>query len=507
VNPPDTAPNGADGPATAASSAAPGRLRRAIRLPHATAMVVGTIIGTAIFVQPADVTGQVPSVGGVFAVWIVAGVLTIFGALVCAELASVFTRSGGVYIYLNEAFSPALGFLWGWAMFWTMHSGIIAAIATVCGRYTAYFVPLDDNGIKGVGVAVILILTAINYVGVRQGSTLQTVFTVGKIIAIVAIIVSGLVFGGAAHQRVLEAANTSAGQPATAVGVSEFLLALVAGLFAFGGWHMVTYNSEETVAPRCTIPRALIFGTATVTVCYVAMNAIYMWVLPLDTIRASTRVAADAADAIWGSGGGAMMSALVIFSAFGALAGIVLAGPRVYYAMAQDGMLFGWVAAVHPRYHTPHRAIVMQGVWSCVLVLTNSYQVLFTRVIYTEWIFFGLMALGLIVLRRRDERDAAAAAGATAADRPYRADYHVWGYPFVPLVFALSAFAIVINQVISSPVESLTGLSLVLIGLPVYYLWARQGAAAAVAAAAAGNATPADDGDTPSAAPSISDQE
>ena len=221
---------------------------------------------------------------------------------------------------------------------------------------------------------------------------------------------------------------------------------------------MVTYNSEETVAPRTTIPRALIVGTGVVTACYVAMNAVYMWVLPLDTIRASTRVAADAADAVWGSGGGAMMSGLVIFSAFGALAGIVLAGPRVYYAMAQDGVFFRGLAAVHPRYHTPHRAIVMQGAWSCVLVATGTYRALFTRVVYTEWIFFGLMALGLIVLRRRG----------TAAH------YRVWGGVTVPLVFAISAFAIVINQIISNPVESLTGLSLVLIGLPVYYLWARK---------------------------------
>ncbi len=237
---------------------------------------------------------------------------------------------------------------------------------------------------------------------------------------------------------------------------------------------MVTYNSEETVEPRTTIPRALVIGVGVVTFCYVAMNAVYMWVLPLETIAASTRVAADAADAVWGSGGGSMMSGLVIFSAFGALAGIILAGPRVYYAMAQDGLLFRWAGAVHPKFRTPHRAIVLQGVWSCVLVATGSYRVLFTRVIYTEWIFFGLMALGLIIFRRRDAAHGTDNPRGNDADRPFKADYHVWGYPAVPLIFAFSAFAIVINQVISSPVESVTGLSLVLIGLPVYYLWARK---------------------------------
>jgi APA family basic amino acid/polyamine antiporter len=538
-------------------------LERAIRLPHATAMVVGTIIGTSIFVQPSEVTGQVPSVAGVFAVWIVCGVLTLFGALVCAELASIFTRSGGVYVYLKEAFSPALGFLWGWAMFWTMHSGIIAAIAVVCGRYTAYFVPMGDNGVKAVGIGAILILTAINYVGVRQGSTLQTAFTAGKLIAIVLIIVSGFAFGGAAHEQATGGTQQAGSQPAATsiapagaapegapapgqglaepgsptrpagsgaggAGFTEFLLALVAGLFAFGGWHMVTYNSEETVDPRTTIPRALVIGVGVVTACYVAMNAVYMWVLPLDTIRDSTRVAADAADAVWGTGGGSMMSGLVIFSAFGALAGIVLAGPRVYYAMAQDGLLFRWAAAVHPRYHTPHRAIVMQGVWSCVLVATGTYRALFTRVIYTEWIFFGLMALGLIVLRRRDALHQAAASSTANAEqppestasfregsdpsldrtgRPYRADYRMWGYPVVPLVFALSAFAIVINQVISSPVESLTGLSLVLIGLPVYYLWARHRPAAYAAGDAATPADEATDEHAADAVPTVPNQE
>ena len=455
------------------------QLDRAIRLPHAIAMVVGTIIGTSIFVQPSEITGQVPSVAGVFLVWIVCGVLTMFGALVCAELASIFTRSGGVYIYLKEAFSPALGFLWGWAMFWTMHSGIIAAIATVCGRYTAYFVPLGEAGIKAVGIAVIILLSAINYVGVRHGSRLQTMFTAGKIVAIVVIIVLGFALGSAAHERVVgestDAPAAAAGAPTapgadpaaettgpagetSSASIQNFLLALVAGLFAFGGWHMVTYNSEETIEPRTTIPRSLVLGTIIVTLCYLAMNAVYMWVLPLETVAASTRVAADAADAVFGSGGGAFMSALVIFSAFGALAGIVLAGPRVYYAMAQDGLLFSWAGGIHPRYRTPHRAIVLQGIWSSFLVATGTYRALFTRVIYTEWIFFGLMAIGLIVFRRRGSEP----------------DYKIWGYPLVPLVFAASAFAIVVNQVRSEPRDSAIGLSLVLLGLPVYYLWIRM---------------------------------
>jgi APA family basic amino acid/polyamine antiporter len=430
-------------------------LRRAIGLPHATAMVVGTIIGASIFVQPAEITGQVPSIQGVFLVWLVSGILTLFGALVCAELASIFTRSGGVYVYLKEAYSPPLGFLWGWAMFWTIHSGIIAAVAVICARYVAFFIPMSDAAIKGIAVMVIVGLSVVNYFGVRIGSTLQALFTLGKVLAILFIIVLALTLGGGLPEHFLKASSSS-----SSVSLSDFSLALVAGLFAFGGWYMVTYNAEETINPRKTIPRALVMGTIIVTGCYVALNAVYMYVLPLETVASSKRIAADAADVLIGFGGGTFMSALVIFSTIGALTGIILAGPRVYFAMARDGLLFRWVGKIHPKYRTPYRSILIQAMWSSILVGTGTYRVLFTRVIYTEWIFLGLMAIGIILLRRRPG---------------FERDYSVWGYPVVPIVFALSAFGIVANQIITDTAESMFGLSLVLIGLPVYYLWARIG--------------------------------
>ena len=445
-------------------------LECAIRLPHATAMVIGTIIGASIFVQPSEIVGRMPTVAGVFAVWIVAGALTLFGALVCAELASAYPRSGGVYVFLRESYGPWLGFLWGWAMFWTMHSGIIAAIATVFARYAAYALPnfldpiiVGDMPMKVVAVGVIMLLSAVNWVGVRQGSTLQTLFTAGKLVAIGVMIVAGFVLGPAADGGV--AGAVSGGPPVPALSGSapgpdlrQFALALVAGLFAFGGWHMVTYSADETVdAPR-TIPRALAAGTLVVTACYIALNAVYLHVLPMDAVAASTRIAADAADAVLGRGGGALLAGLVMFSSFGALSGIILAGPRVYYAMAGDGLLFGWLGSVHARFRTPHRAIALQAVWSSVLVVTGTYRALFTRVIYTEWIFFGLMALGLVLLRRRGNAPA----------------YRVWGYPLVPVLFAIAAFAIVANQMVSDPGESATGLGLVLAGLPVYLIWGRR---------------------------------
>ena len=430
------------------------QLRRAIRLPHATAMVVGTIIGSAIFVQPSSVTSLVPSVTGILLVWLASGILTLFGALVCAELSSTFSQSGGVYIYLKEAFSPVFGFLWGWAMFWVMHSGIIAAVAVICSRYVAYFIPMSDGGIKGVAISIVLILSLVNYFGVKPGSMLQTGITVVKILAIVLIIIAGFILGSDLPQH-FAVGNL----PDTGVTLENFLLAMIAGLFTFGGWHMVTYNSEETVKPRNTIPHSLILGIIIVTFCYVAMNGVYLYILPLETVAASSRIAADAADKLLGFGGGAFMSGLVVFSTFGTLSGIILAGPRVYYSMAQDDMLFGWMGNIHPKYLTPAKGLMIQAVWSSVLVWTGTYRELFTRVIYTEWIFFGLMAIGLILLRRRSDLSR---------------EYHIWGYPVVPLLFAFFSFLIVLNQVVSDPTESIVGLSLVLTGLPVYYFWSKS---------------------------------
>ncbi|MEN8376823.1 MAG: amino acid permease [Gemmatimonadota bacterium] len=424
-------------------------LRRSLGLLQATALVVGVIIGASIFVQPSEIVRDVASVGGVFLVWSVAGLLTASGALICAELASAWPQTGGVYVFLRSTLSPALGFLWGWAMFWIMHSGIAAAIAMVFGRYTAYFLPWGDAAVKPLAVGAIVLVSGINYAGVQHGGRLQAAFTIGKVAAIAAIIAVAFALG-APHAAEAAPAVVSGGD------ATGFLTAVAAGLFAFGGWHMVTYTAGETVDPRRTLPRALMIGVAIVVVCYIALNAAYLYVLPLDTMVASTRVAADAADAVLGSGGAAFMSALVGFSTFGALAGVVLAGPRVYHAMAEDGLLFRWVAAVHPRHRTPHRAIVLQAIWSCVLVATGTYRGLFTRVVYTEWLFFALMAAGLLLARRRPG---------------YAPAYRVWGGPLVPGLFIVGALGVVASQVALQPLDSAAGLGFVLLGLPVYFFW------------------------------------
>jgi basic amino acid/polyamine antiporter, APA family len=321
----------------------------------------------------------------------------------------------------------------------------------VFARFVGYFFPMDEAGLRMVAASVILVLSAVNYLGVRHGGLVQTAFTAAKVLAIAAIIAAGVFWSGAGPAAPVAAATGG-------VGARGFLLAIAAGLFAYGGWHMVTYAAGETTDAARTIPRALVAGVLVVTACYAGLNAIYLHVLPLETVRTSTRVAADAADAMFGGGGAALMSALVVISTFGAINGIILAGPRVYYAMARDGLLFRWLGAVHPVFGTPARAIVLQAVWASVLALSNTYGVLFSRVVYTEWIFFAAMGAGLIRLRRR--------AG-------YQPAWRMPGYPTIPAIFIAAAATIAVVELTASPVDGAIGLAVVLAGLPVYRVWVR----------------------------------
>jgi basic amino acid/polyamine antiporter, APA family len=404
---------------------------RPIGLLHATAMVAGIIIGASIFVQPSEVNRHVPTIPGVLSVWLAAGILTLFGALVCAQLSAAYPRTGGVYVFLKETLSPACGFLWGWAMFWSAHSGIIAASSVVFARYVAFFVPLGDTGIRAVAIAGILTLSFINYLGVRQGSMLQTIVTVSKVLAIILLLVLVLLWG--------KPAGASAAPPVPPAGpFREFVLAVSAALFTFGGWHMVTYTAGETRDPVRTIPRALLIGTLTVTGVYILLNAAYLYLLPISKVIGSTRVAADAAQTVAGPRGASLISALVILSATGVLNGVILAGPRTYYAMAQAGLAFRWLGSLR-------HAIVLQAIWSSILVATGTYRALFTRVIYTEWLFFALMAIGLMKMRGR--------------------------LAFVPTVFAIAAVVVAVIQIAADPVQAASGLLIVVLGLPVYFYW------------------------------------
>ena len=340
-------------------------------------------------------------------------------------------------------------------MFWSAHSGIIAASSVVLARYVAFFVPLGDFGIRAVAIAAILALSAVNYLGVRQGSGLQTWITGCKLAAIVLLLAMAFTLGSRA------AAPAPSAAPAP-IGFREFVLGVSAALFAFGGWHMVTYAAGETRDPRQTIPRALLLGSAIVVAAYIALNAAYLYLLPIARVTASQRVAADAAQAVAGPGGAAIISALVILSASGVLNGVILAGPRTYYAMAAEGLAPRWLSAIHPRFHTPHRAIAAQAVWSAVLVASGTYRVLFTRVVYTEWLFFAAMTWGLFRMRR----------GAPSGPA-YKPAWPIWGYPLIPLAFGLAALVVAGIQIAADPLQAAAGLAIVVVGWPVYYFWVR----------------------------------
>lgn len=437
--------------ATVRSSGAMDSLKRVMGLPSATALVVGTIVGSTVFLQASDLTSLVPDRLWVIAAWAVAGVLTLVGALVCAELSSAFPRTGGVYVFFREIYGRPFGFVWGWAMFWTMHSGILAAVAMVFARYSGFFVPLGDTGSRLVAVGVIAALSLINYFGVSPGSGVQTGVTAVKLFAVGIIMMLGFVFAPG-HAMPVDPTLPP-------VTPANFLLAVGSGLFAFGGWHVVTYTAGETVHPSRTIPRALQLGVVIATLCYIGLNVVYLMVLPVRAVMTSTRVAADTFEVLIGPGAAGAISALVLFSAFGALNGLVLAAPRVYYQMAKDRLWFAMGNHLHPVYRTPDRAIILQALWSSVLVMTDSYRAIFTRVIYTEWIFFAMLALGVLLLRRR--------AG-------YQPTWRLPLVPVTPILFILVALTIVVNQIRVDVLGAVMGLGIVATGFPAYYLWAKK---------------------------------
>ena len=421
-------------------------------LAAATSMVTGIIVGAFIFVQPAEVTRLVPNGRGVILVWLVSGLLTLCAALVCAELSRLYPATGGVYVFLRQIYSPPLAFLWGWGMFFVMHAGILAAIAVVLARYAGYFFGLGDAATRFLAMAAIGLVSFVQYLGVKPGSVVQVVLTAAKVCAIAVICAVIFTLGKAAHHTVV----VSAGQP---VHMAAFGLAVAAGLFAFGGWHMVSYSAGETRNPEHTIPRALIYGVLIVTVCYTVLNAAYLYVMPLSSVASSTRVAADAMERVLGPVGGKAITVVIVISALGALNGIALAGPRVYYAMAQDRLAFRWMAALHPKRQTPYLAIAAQAAWACLLAATNSYRALFTRVIYTEWLFFALLAAGIFILHKRGQ---------------YTPGLLKFGYPLLPIVSLVTSAAIAMNQIYAAPRDSFLGLGLLLLGLPVYFFWAHR---------------------------------
>jgi len=439
----------------------------------AIAIVIGTAIGSGIFLVPSDMVKAVGSPGMVFVVWIFGGVLTLFGALTYAELSAALPDAGGEYVYLTAAYGPFWGFIYGWTQTWVAKAASIATLATGFYTYLADFFP----GLKAVsytlplpigpgggsleirygqllGIGLILFLASVNYIGVRVGGAVQIGVTALKLALIGGLIAAGLL---SSHGSV---ANFHIGMPADPGGIQGFFAALVAALWAYDGWNNAGMLGSEIERPQRNLPLALISGTLLMVAVYLLTNLAYFYVLSGPEVGSSERVAATMMRRVLGQPGGAVVSVAAMISIFAALNGSILSGSRVPYAMARDGLFFRAFSRVNPGFRTPGPSIVLLGVWSSLILLSGQYKQLYTLVIFPSWILYGMTAASVIVLRiRRPD-----------LNRPYR----VLGYPIVPALFVMVAVALLYSTLMSSPRESGIGLVLIIAGLPFYFYWKRR---------------------------------
>jgi len=436
-----------------------GELLRALSVWDAIMLVIGTIIGSGIFLVPSEIARAVHRPGPMLMVWITGGLFTLLGALSLAELGAAIPHAGGLYTFVGRAFGPLAGFLCGWMLFTVATSGSIATLAAALPIYVAGFVPLSPLAAKAIGIAAIALFTAINMLGVKRGALAQNFLTAAKVGGLLAMVAALFLLpvrpsaGSGSTPTARLAAPGSTG----AVGVAAFGVALVAVLWAYEGWHDVTFIAGEMRFPQRDFPRGLIGGTVIVVALYLSANFAYLHVLTPEEIASADRVALTAIRRVAGETGARLLTAAILCSILGAMNALVLAGPRAYYQMAKDGQLFARFGRVHPRWRTPADAILIQGIWSALLVVfIGGFSQLFTYVIFGGWIFYALAVGGVIVLRRKEPGLA----------RPFR----VPGYPATPLLFVIGAAFLVINTLATTPRESLIGLAFIALGIPLFAL-------------------------------------
>lgn len=421
-----------------------------------TMIAVGSCIGSGIFVTPYEIVKAVPHHGFVLIVWILGGVIAMTGALTFAELGAMFPKSGGVYVFLKEAYGDLVGFLYGWIILLVINTGALAALGIALAEYMTFFVPLGYWGKILLAICVIVGLTAYNMVGVHISQAFASVFTGLKLLAILAIVVAGLLYFDPV--KVQLDFNLASSTPDNLM--SAMLIALIGVLWSFGGWHHASYVAGETInAPR-NVPRAMILGALIVTVTYVLINLAYMLLLPLDAIANTTRVAGDAV-AVVVPFGGKLVAVAIAISIFGTIGIYTMSAPRIYFAMAEDGIFFKKLAHVHPRFRTPTVAMGVQVVWAvCLLLLWGTFENLITYVTFMDILFMTLAGISVFVFRITKP----------AYERPYR----TWGYPLIPGIFVLISGAFVINTLIQKPEQAWAGLILVGFGVSVFYLYRRS---------------------------------
>lgn len=479
----------------------PVELLRQVGLIAAVAFAIGSVIGSGIFKKPGLMAAQLESPLLLLAVWVVAGLMTLFGVLSIAEIAGMFPAAGGQYVYFNKSFGDFAGYLYGWAVFIVIQTGSIASIAYVFSDSLGYFfrfprlgpawesfalhipwlgdiTPFKFIGLKACTILLILFLTAINYLGVRLGSAVQVLFTALKIAAILAIVVLAFTIGHGSLAHFSESAVSFSGGYAPVF--LAFIVAMSGAFWAYDGWINVTYLAGEIRNPQKNLPRAMMVATATFISVYLLANLAYFYIIPVKAMGAkylaaeaggqSYLVATDVASSFLGSWGGSLIAVAIMISTFGTVNGTLMMSARVYYAMARERLFFRRLGDVHPRFRTPGPSLIVQGVWTSVLILSGTFDQLTDMLIFVSWIFYAAGALSVIVLRRKMPDH----------ERPYR----VWGYPLVPVLFILFATVYVVFTMYSDVsnylngraplINSLFGLLLVALGIPGYLFWKRR---------------------------------
>jgi APA family basic amino acid/polyamine antiporter len=507
-------------PGSAAASAAP-ELVKGLGLTSATTLVMGSMIGSGIFIVSAEIAREVNSPALLIGAWLVTGFMTIVGALSYGELAAMMPRAGGQYVYLRESLGPLWGFLYGWTLFLVIQTGTIAAVGVAFGKFLGHFFPSVsatnwifpslhfhvpiwqvtsqitlggmDVGLNTqnlAGIAVVVFLTCLNVFGIRTGAAVQNVFTIAKVSALAGLVIAGVLVGRNAHAvaanftdfwRLNQPHSASGTALGPFVGILTILaVAQVGSLFSADAWNNVTFTAGEVQNPKRNLPLSLAIGTGVVILLYIAANFIYLNVLPLNgdpngadvmargiKFAASDRVGTAALQQMFGARAEGLMAIAILISTFGCCNGLILSGARVYYAMAKDGLFFKSTGKVHPKFLTPKNALIVQGVWTCVLCLSGTYNDLLNYVIFAVLVFYVLTIAGLFVLRRTQPQ----------ADRPYRAI----GYPILPVIYIVMALFIDVVLLRYKPQYTWPGLIIVLLGIPVYLIWSRRSAAASQA--------------------------
>ena len=446
-----------------------------------TTLVIGSMIGSGIFIVSADAARLLSSPGLLIVVWVLTAVLTVIGALCYGELAASMPQAGGPYVYLREAFGPVLGFLYGWTTFLVIQTGSIAAVAVAFAKFLGILVPSISSsravfpGVSSEQLTAILsiaLLTLLNCFGIRLGAWVQNIFTFTKTAALLALVLL-VFFLGSNYQGFAVNFGDFWRNAGWSLDTMTLLgVAMVGPLFAYDAWYGVTFTGAEIKNPRRNLPLSMILGVGTVSVLYLLINFVYLGLLPLEgspegadpiargiQYASEDRVGTAAAQVIFGPEGVGLMALAIMISVFGCNNGLILSGARVYYAMARDNLFFSAVGRVHPRYRTPVISLLVQGVWASILTLSGTYSQLLDYIIFAVLLFLMLAVAGLFVLRRKRPE----------MERPYRA----WGYPVLPALYLVLAGFIEVNLLIYKPEYTWPGLIIVLLGLPVYYLWRR----------------------------------